>query len=358
MAGRKWAGALPDKHDPCDLHGRSMSSSVDRRFSVAPMMERTDRHCRYFMRLLTRRTLLYTEMVTTGAILFGDRARFLKFDPTEHPVALQLGGSEPDALAECARIGADLGYDEINLNVGCPSDRVQSGRFGACLMAEPDLVALSVAAMRAAVDVPVTVKHRIAIDDQPEWETLIGFVDTVAAAGCAHFIVHARKAWLQGLSPRENREVPPLHYDLVYRLKAERPDLHISINGGIETLGETSTHLEHVDGVMLGRVAYQNPYVLAGVDQQFYDDGAPVRTRHEIVDAYLPYIEREIASGTHLIGITRHILGLFNGLPGARAWRRYLSENAPGFDGSAAEAVTLVQTAVEFVRPEHETAAA
>ena len=328
------------------------------KISVAPMMDWTDRHERYFLRQISRHARLYTEMVTTGAILHGDRDRLLRFDAAEHPVALQLGGSEPDALAECARIGADLGYDEINLNVGCPSDRVQSGRFGACLMAEPDLVARGVAAMRAAVDVPVTVKHRIAIDDMPEWETLIGFVDQVASAGCTHFIVHARKAWLDGLSPRENREVPPLHYDLVHRLKAERPDLHITINGGIETLDAAASHLDHVDGVMLGRAAYQNPYVLADVDQQFYDDGAPMRTRHEIVAAFLPYIEREIAAGTHLIGITRHILGLFNGLPGARAWRRYLSENAPGFDGTPGEAVTLVRTAAQFVREDRHSAAA
>jgi tRNA-dihydrouridine synthase A len=322
------------------------------------MMDWTDRHARFFLRQISRHARLYTEMVTTGAILHGDRARLLAFDPAEHPVALQLGGAEPDALAECARIGADLGYDEINLNVGCPSDRVQSGRFGACLMAEPDLVARGVAAMRAAVDVPVTVKHRIAIDEMPEWETLIGFVDTVADAGCAHVIVHARKAWLDGLSPRENREVPPLHYDLVHRLKAERPDLHVTINGGIETMDAAATHLEHVDGVMLGRAAYQNPYVLAEVDQRFYGDAQPVRTRHEIIAALLPYIEREVAAGTHLIGITRHILGLFNGLPGARAWRRYLSENAPGFSGSPGEAVALVRTASEFVRSDCDTVAA
>lgn len=322
------------------------------------MMDWTDRHERYFLRQISRHARLYTEMLTTGAILHGDRDRLLKFDPAEHPVALQLGGSEPDALAECARVGADLGYDEINLNVGCPSDRVQSGRFGACLMGEPDLVARCVAAMRAAVDVPVTVKHRIAIDEMPEWETLIGFVDTVAAAGCGHFIVHARKAWLDGLSPRENREVPPLHYDLVYRLKAERSDLQVTINGGIETLEDAASHLDHVDGVMLGRAAYHNPYVLAGVDRQFHDDGASVPTRHEIVAAFLPYIEREIAAGTHLIGITRHILSLFSGLPGARAWRRYLSENAPGFDGTPGEAVTLVRTATQFVREGRRSAAA
>tara|TARA_R110002110_G_scaffold284986_1_gene499087 strand:+ start:68396 stop:69424 length:1029 start_codon:yes stop_codon:yes gene_type:complete len=325
--------------------------------SVAPMMDWTDRHERFFLRLISRHVRLYTEMVTTGAILYGPRERLLAFDPAEHPVALQLGGSDPAALAECARIGADLGYDEINLNVGCPSDRVQSGRFGACLMAEPDLVAESVSAMREAVDVPVTVKHRIAIDDQPEWETLIDFVDRVAAAGCEHFIVHARKAWLDGLSPRENREVPPLHYDLVYRLKAERPNLHITINGGIEDLDAAADHLGHVDGVMLGRAAYQNPYVLAAADQRFFGDRSEVQSRHDVIEAYCDYIEREIAAGRHLVGITRHILGLFNGLRGARAWRRYLSENAPGFDGTPAEAAALVREAAGFVEDNRRVAA-
>lgn len=317
--------------------------------SVAPMMDWTDRHERFFLRQISRHVRLYTEMVTTGAILHGDRTRLLAFDSAEHPVALQLGGSEPEALAECAKIGADFGYDEINLNVGCPSDRVQSGRFGACLMAEPELVARGVAAMRDAVDIPVTVKHRIAIDDQPEWDTLIGFVDAVAAAGCARVIVHARKAWLEGLSPRENREVPPLHYDLVYRLKTERPDLHVTINGGIETLDETAAHLAHVDGVMLGRAAYQNPYVLAEADRRFFDTDAPVRSRHDVIDAFAVYVEREFAAGTPLIAMTRHILGLFNGLPGARAWRRCLSENAPGFEGTAAEAGALVRSAAALV---------
>ncbi|MGB0572572.1 MAG: tRNA dihydrouridine(20/20a) synthase DusA [Alphaproteobacteria bacterium] len=325
--------------------------------SVAPMMDWTDRHERFFLRLISAHVRLYTEMVTTGAILHGPRYRLLAFDPAEHPVALQLGGSEPAALAECAKIGADLGYDEVNLNVGCPSDRVQSGRFGACLMAEPDLVAESVAAMRQAVDVPVTVKHRIAIDDQPEWETLIDFVDRVAAAGCEHFIVHARKAWLEGLSPRENREIPPLHYDLVHRLKAERPDLHVTINGGIDDLDAAAAHLRHVDGVMLGRAAYQNPYVLAEADQRFFDAATDAESRHAVIEAYCPYIEREIAEGRHLMGMTRHILGLFNGLRGARAWRRYLSENAPGFDGSPAEAAGLVREAASFVEDEQRVAA-
>lgn len=325
--------------------------------SVAPMMDWTDRHERFFLRLISAHVRLYTEMITTGAILHGPRDRLLAFDPAEHPVALQLGGSDPVALAECARIGADLGYDEINLNVGCPSDRVQSGRFGACLMAEPDLVADSVAAMHAAVDVPVTVKHRIAIDDQPEWDTLIDFVDRVAAAGCARFIVHARKAWLEGLSPRENRDVPPLHYDLVHRLKAERPDLHVTINGGIEDLDAAADHLRHVDGVMLGRAAYQNPYVLAEADRRFFDAGADVRSRHEVIEAYCPYIEREIAAGRHLIAMTRHILGLFNGLRGARAWRRYLSENASGFAGAPAEASAMIREAASLVEEDRRVAA-
>ncbi len=309
------------------------------------MMDWTDRHERAFLRTVSRHARLYTEMVTTGAIIHGPRDRLLAFDAAEHPVALQLGGSDPQALAECAKIGADLGYDEINLNCGCPSDRVQSGRFGACLMAEPDLVAECVAAMRGTVDVLVTVKHRIAIDEMPEWDTLTGFVDTVAAAGCGHFIVHARKAWLDGLSPRENREVPPLHHDMVHRLKAERPELEIAINGGIVTLEDAEEHLHHVDGVMIGRAAYQDPYMLAPLDRMFFDASAPVKSRHGIVEDYLPYIEREVAAGAPLIAMTRHILGLFNGVKGARAWRRYLSENAPGFSGTPGEAVALVRAA-------------
>ncbi|MBN43275.1 MAG: tRNA dihydrouridine(20/20a) synthase DusA [Alphaproteobacteria bacterium] len=322
---------------------------IYRRLSVAPMMDWTDRHERFFLRQISAHVRLYTEMVTTGAILHGRRDRLLANDSAEHPVALQLGGSEPADLAECARIGADFGFDEINLNVGCPSDRVQSGQFGACLMAEPDLVADGVTAMRAAVDIPVTVKHRIAIDDMPEWETLIGFVDRVADAGCEHFIVHARKALLQGLSPKENREVPPLHYDLVHRLRAECPSLHITINGGIETLDDAMVHLKHVDGVMLGRAAYHNPYVLAAADRLVFGSDTPVTTRHEVIRAYCAYIEREIAAGTQLTAMTRHILGLFNGVPGARAFRRYLSENAPGFEGTPGEGVALVRTAVSFV---------
>jgi tRNA-dihydrouridine synthase A len=296
--------------------------------SVAPMMEWTDRHCRYFLRQISRHALLYTEMVTTGAILHGDRARLLAYDPAEHPLAIQLGGSDPAALAECARIAESLGFDEVNLNVGCPSDRVQSGRFGACLMAEPDLVARCVEAMRTAVSIPVTVKSRIGIDDQEEWPALSGFVRTVSEAGCTRFIVHARKAWLTGLSPKENRDIPPLRYDLVYRLKEERPDLDIIINGGVASLEETDRHLDRVDGVMLGRAAYQNAYLLAEVDRRYGDGNLIPPTRHEIVQAMESYVAAELAAGTPLAAMTRHMLSLFQGIPGARAWRRHLSENA------------------------------
>ena len=297
-------------------------------FAVAPMMEWTDRHCRYFLRLISRHCLLYTEMITTGAVLHGDRDRLLGYDPAEHPVALQLGGSDPADLAECARIAEAFGYDEVNLNVGCPSDRVQSGRFGACLMAEPELVARCVGAMREAVSIPVTVKSRIAIDDQEEWPTLWRFVTTVAESGCPRFIVHARKALLSGLSPKDNRVVPPLHYDLVYRLKEKRPDLTVVLNGGVESLAAADDHLVHVDGVMLGRAAYQNPYLLAEVDGRYFGAEASPPTRHDIVDQLLPYIEAELAAGTPLKAMTRHLMGLFRDMPGARYWRRTLSENA------------------------------
>jgi tRNA-dihydrouridine synthase A len=298
------------------------------RLSVAPMMDWTDRHCRYLHRLITRRTLLYTEMVTVGAVLHGDRERLLGFDAAEHPVAVQLGGAEPEPLAEAARIAEGEGYDEINLNVGCPSDRVQSGRFGACLMAEPELVAECVAAMRAAVAVPVTVKSRLAIDEMEEWPTLERFVRLVAGTGCTRFIVHARKAWLKGLSPKENREVPPLRYELVYRLKAEFPSLDVTLNGGVRGLDEAAAHLRFVDGVMLGRAAYENPYLLAEADRRFFGGAAPLPSRHEIARAMLPYIEAQRRRGVPLASVTRHMLGLFQGLPGARAWRRHLSENA------------------------------
>ncbi|PWC34984.1 tRNA dihydrouridine(20/20a) synthase DusA [Azospirillum sp. TSO22-1] len=295
--------------------------------SVAPMMDWTDRHCRYFHRLLSKGTLLYTEMVTSGAVLHGPRDRLLGFDAAEHPVALQLGGSDPAELAACARIAEEWGYGEVNLNVGCPSDRVQSGRFGACLMAEPELVARIVGAMRSAVSIPVTVKSRIAIDAMEEWPTLEGFVRTVAAAGCTHFIVHARKAWLQGLSPKENRDIPPLRYDLVYRLKQTYPHLTIAINGGVPSLDAAAEHLTRVDSVMIGRAAYENPYLLADVDRRFLG-GTPGPGRHAVIEAMIPYVEERLSRGVSLAMITRHMLGLFQGLPGARAWRRHLSENA------------------------------
>src|SRR4051794_16103086 len=298
------------------------------RFSIAPMMEWTDRHCRFFHRLLTRRALLYTEMITTGAVLRGDRARLLGFDPAEHPVAVQLGGSDPHALAESARICADLGYDAINLNVGCPSDRVREGRFGACLMAEPALVGDCVAAMKAAVRIPVTVKCRIGIDEQDPEESLDTLTRTVVAAGVDALIVHARKAWLDGLSPRENRDIPPLDYDRVYRLKRANPNLDISLNGGIATVEQAATHLAHLDGVMMGRAAYQEPWRLLGVDPLIFGTPAPFTSSRQAIEAFLPYVERELARGTRLHSMTRHILGLFHGVPGARAFRRHIAMHA------------------------------
>ncbi|MDY7094585.1 MAG: tRNA dihydrouridine(20/20a) synthase DusA [Acidobacteriota bacterium] len=296
--------------------------------SVAPMMDRTDRHFRFFLRCITRRTLLYTEMVTTGAVIHGDRDYLLGFDAAEHPLALQLGGEDPGELAECARIARDWGYDEVNLNVGCPSDRVQQGRFGACLMAEPDRVARAVEAMRSAVDLPVTVKHRIGVDDLDRYEDMLRFVDGVSEAGADRFSVHARKAWLQGLSPKENRTVPPLRYEDVYRLKAERPHLQIEINGGILTLEATREHLRHVDAVMVGRAAYDDPYEWVLADSSLFGEATPPPTRAEVVEAFLPYVERWVSQGQPLNHLTRHILGLFTQCPGAKAWRRHLSENA------------------------------
>ena len=295
--------------------------------SIAPMMAWTDRHARYFLRLISKHTMLYTEMVTTGALLHGERKGLLRYHADEHPIVLQLGGSQPDDLAECALMAEDWGYDEVNLNVGCPSDRVKQGRFGASLMAEPELVAECVSAMRAKVDIPVTVKCRIGIDDMDDESALDNFVSIVAEAGCEHFIVHARKAWLQGLSPKENREVPPLRYDVVYRLKQARPALRITINGGIKTLEAMQQHLERVDAVMLGREAYHNPYLLSQFDAQFYASEEAPRSRSEVAQAMLPYIERELAEGTSLHSMTRHMHGLFLGCRGAKAWRRYLSEN-------------------------------
>ncbi len=305
-----------------------MTEMPDRRLSVALMLDLTDRHCRYFLRQLTRQTLLYTEMVTTGAVLRGDRERLLAYDPAERPLALQLGGSDPADLAQCARIAAESGYDEVNLNVGCPSDRVQSGRFGACLMAEPELVAECVAAMQAATPLPVTVKTRIGIDDRDSYAELAEFVAKVAAGGCGTFIIHARKAWLKGLSPKENREIPPLRYDVVYRLKQDFPALTLIINGGLTSLDQVAAQLGPVDGAMIGRAAYENPYLLAEADQRLFGSIEPPLTRHQVIQAFLPYLQTQLQQGTPLHCLTRHILGLFQGVPGARAWRRQLSEPA------------------------------
>lgn len=310
----------------------TISQATDHRVCVAPMMDYTDRHFRYFLRLMTRHTRLYTEMLHTGAVLKGDRRRFLAFHPAEHPLALQLGGSEPKALAECARIAADFGYDEVNLNAGCPSDRVQSGRFGACLMAEPALVADCVAAMIASCRLPVSVKTRIGIDDLDSYEHLAEFVSTVASAGCSLFIIHARKAWLKGLSPKENREIPPLRYDVAERLKRDFTGLTVIVNGGVQTLTAMAGHLVAFDGVMVGREAVSNPYLFADVDRRFFDPGAAVPSRAEILKSWLPYLAVQLQEGVPLARMTRHALGLFQGCPGARQWRRDLSglANRPG----------------------------
>lgn len=298
------------------------------RFSVAPMLDWTDRHCRYFHRQLSREALLYTEMVTTGAIIHG-KGDYLAWNQQEQPVALQLGGSDPLALAQCAELAQARGYNEVNLNVGCPSDRVQNGRFGACLMGEAALVADAVKAMRDRVSIPVTVKTRIGIDDQDSYAFLCDFIRQVSEqGGCEMFIIHARKAWLSGLSPKENREIPPLDYERVYQLKRDFPHLTISINGGIKSLAEAKVHLQHVDGVMVGREAYQNPGMLAQVDRELFGSDIPAVDPVAVVRSMYPYIERELAQGTYLGHITRHMLGLFQGIPGARQWRRYLSENA------------------------------
>ena len=292
------------------------------------MLDWTDRHCRYFHRLLTKQALLYTEMVTTGALLNGDVERHLRFNAFEQPVALQLGGSEPKEMAECARLAEDYGYAEVNINVGCPSERVQKGAFGACLMAEPHLIADCVAAMQAAVNMPVTVKNRIGIDEQQERDSLFNFVETVAQAGCQTFIVHARKAWLKGLSPKENREIPPLNYALVYELKQAFPQLEIIINGGITTLEQCQHHLQFVDGVMVGREAYHNPWLLAQVDSQLYATPDSFNQRKAVIDAFIPYVEQQLSQGGTLAPMSKPILGLFQGIAGARYWRRYISENA------------------------------
>jgi tRNA-dihydrouridine synthase A len=303
------------------------------------MMEWTDRHCRFFHRLLTRRALLYTEMLTTSAVLHGDRTRLLCHDPAEHPLALQVGGADPRALAQCARIAADSGFDEINLNVGCPSDRVQEGRFGACLMAEPGLVGECVATMKAATAIPVTVKCRIGIDEQDPEQALATFADTVERAGADALIVHARKAWLKGLSPKENREVPPLDHDRVYRLKAAHPHLTIVLNGGVASIEQALAHIERVDGVMMGRAAYQEPWRLLAVDALLFDDDPPFTSARAAAAALIPYIERELAAGTRLHAITRHLHGLFQGVPGARAFRRQLA-SAAGAPQAGAELLT------------------
>lgn len=316
--------------------------------SVAPMMEWTDRHCRYFHRQIAPHALLYTEMVTTGALLQGDRSRLLDFDPAEHPIALQVGGSEPAELALCARLAGEWGYDEINLNCGCPSERVRQGAFGACLMAEPDLVAACVAAMRDATSIPVTVKCRIGIDDSAGLDFLATFVEKVAAAGCERFVVHARKAWLQGLSPKENREIPPLRHDLVHRLKASFPHLMIVLNGGLRDPREAARHLPALNGVMIGREAYENPWSLRAFEKVVLGT-AVASDRHQIVEAMASYAGRAMVRGVPLKSITRHMLGLFNGLPGARAWRRTLSERArlpESGPGLLAEAAALVRVPV------------
>ncbi|WP_229817402.1 tRNA dihydrouridine(20/20a) synthase DusA [Thalassotalea profundi] len=295
--------------------------------SVAPMLDWTDRHARYFYRVLSKRTVLYTEMVTTGAILFG-KGDYLSFNEEEHPVVLQLGGSDVNAMVECAKIAEQQGYDEININVGCPSDRVQNGRFGACLMSEPQLVAQCVSEMQSATNIPVTVKSRIGIDDQDSYEFLHTFIDTVARAGCQHFIIHARKAWLSGLSPKQNREVPPLDYERVYQIKKDFNNLTISINGGIKTFEQSQAHLQHVDGVMIGREVYQNPYLLAEADQILWGDNTPVLSREEVIETMSDYIDRYVSNGGRVWHVARHMLGLCNGLAGAKQFRRFLSENA------------------------------
>ena len=335
---------------------RRRGSPTGARYAVAPMIDWTDTHCRTFHRLLTRRALLYTEMVTTGAILHGPRDRLLRHDASEHPVALQLGGSEPRELAEAARIASAYGYDEINLNCGCPSDRVQSGRFGACLMREPELVGRCVAALKAAVDVPVTVKCRIGVDDQDPRQALDALVDAIVDAGVDGVIVHARKAWLQGLSPKENRDVPPLDYGLVHALKRARPALFVAINGGIASNDQAAEQLERVDGVMLGRAAYQNPELLLDVDARFFDAPQPVSDGVEAVDLFMPYMARKLETGVRLHDMTRHLLGLFTGRPGARAWRRHLATHA-AMPGAGLDVVTEALAKVTVTQARVEQAA-
>jgi tRNA-dihydrouridine synthase A len=331
-------------HNPLLFQGEFVQPN--RRFCVAPMLDWTDRHERFLLRLISKHALLYTEMVTTGALIHGDSQRYLQYNQEEHPVALQLGGSDPRDMARCAKMAEDYGYDEVNINVGCPSDRVQNGAFGACLMAEPQRVAENVIAMRDAVDIPVTVKNRIAIDEMEEYETLHRFLSIVSAAGCKTFIVHARKAWLKGLSPKENRDVPPLNYELVYQIKREFPQLEIIINGGIKTLNDCEKHLDQVDGVMMGREAYHNPFIMNGVDQRFYQSQDNQKTAEEILEAFMDYMQGQLAQGVYLKHMSRHLLGLFSGQPGAKAWRRYISENAYK-EGAGIE---VIQQAASFIK--------
>lgn len=320
--------------------------TIDRRFCVAPMLDWSDRHQRMLMRIMSKHCLVYTEMVTTGALIHGDAQRYLKYNQDEHPIALQLGGSDPKAMALCAKMAEDSGYDEVNINVGCPSDRVQNGAFGACLMAKPELVADNFVAMQAAVDIPVTVKNRLAIDDMEEEETLRSFLSIVSESGCKTFIVHARKAWLKGLSPKQNRDVPPLNYLLVYQMKREFPDLEIIINGGIKNVTESKEHLSHVDGVMVGREAYHNPYMMTNIDQQIYDGALDQVTRMEVLEAFKEYMQQQMSEGVYLKTMSRHILGLFTGEAGAKAWRRYISENAHK-EGAGIE---VIEKAASFIK--------
>ncbi|MBV8802869.1 MAG: tRNA dihydrouridine(20/20a) synthase DusA [Gammaproteobacteria bacterium] len=318
---------------------------INRLISIAPMMEWTDRHDRYFLRLISPHALLYTEMVTTGALIHGDYKRFLQFHSLEHPLALQLGGSVPEQLAYCAELGESFGYDEINLNVGCPSNRVQSGRFGACLMRDPQLVADCVNAMKDKVNIPVTVKCRIGVDQEDSYELLHTFISLISQAGCQVFILHARKAWLQGLSPKQNREIPPLRYDVVYRIKKDFPHLSIIINGGIKTLADIASHLPYVDGVMIGREAYTNPYLLAEIEERYFS--LTTFSREEIINQLIPYVELQLKNNTKLSNITRHILGLFQSQKGGKVWRRHLSEHANDYKAGSAvilEALKKVQT--------------
>lgn len=329
-----------------------MTQVIKRTISVAPMLDWTDKHCRYFLRQISQHALLYTEMVTTGAIIFG-KGDYLGFNDQEHPVALQLGGSDPTDMTKYAVKAQEYGYDEVNINVGCPSDRVQNGRFGACLMAEPQTVATCIKSMQSAVDIPVTVKSRIGIDEMDEYEDLTRFIETVAAGGCDTFIVHARKAWLKGLSPKENRDIPPLLYDRVYHLKEQFPHLHISLNGGVKTLDDAALHLQFLDGVMIGREVYSNPYILAEVDKRFYADPHPVKSRAEVVMAMLPYIEQQLAQGARVWNIARHMLGLFQGQAGGRIWRRYLSEQGT----KAGAGVELLTDALDMLLETQQKAA-